>query len=58
MDTDKLLLYLAEKGAMRKEAELSTVQIATELGISQQSVSRKLMELEEEKLITRTASTR
>ena len=51
-----LLLHLARKGALAGQAELSTTQLAKETGLSQQSVSRKLIALEEEGLIERHAT--
>lgn len=49
----RILLYLAEKGAFAEPLEASTVKLARELKISQQSASRLLIELEEEGLIAR-----
>ena len=57
-ELNNLLIYLAEKGALYKEIELSTIQIAEKIKSTQQTISRKLMELEKENLIERNASTR
>lgn len=57
-ESSNLLMYLAESGAAYKEIELSTIQIAKGINSTQQTVSRKLMELEKNNLIERTASTR
>ncbi len=48
-----LLLFFADFGLYQK-CRVSTIEIALRLGVSQQTVSRKLMELEKEKLISRT----
>jgi len=48
------LLKLAELGAHRRTAKISTEFLARKLGISQQSASRRLIELEREGLIERT----
>ncbi|MDO8480545.1 MAG: DUF120 domain-containing protein [Nanoarchaeota archaeon] len=52
----KLLLHLAKKGALSGQVEFSTTRLAKETGLSQQSVSRKLIALEENKLIERQAT--
>jgi riboflavin kinase len=49
-------LYLAEQGALYKQVELSTTKVAKELGLSQQTISRKLIDLEDERLIERASS--
>ncbi len=54
MDDLKMLVSLARKG--RGVLKTSTGELAAELGISQQSTSRKLQELEAEGLIERNAS--
>jgi len=54
----RILLYLAEKGAVVEGVKTSTAALAGELGISQQSVSRLLMELAREGLIEREISGR
>ncbi|MEM0329551.1 MAG: DUF120 domain-containing protein [Nitrososphaerota archaeon] len=54
----RILLYLAEKGAVVEGVKTSTAALARELGISQQSVSRLLMELAREGLIEREISGR
>lgn len=51
-----LLLYLAEKTELFSELETSTKSIAKELGASQQSISRLLIELEKENKISRFSS--
>ena len=55
MDNDCVLLAIAGHGNI---LETSTVRLAAELEISQQSVSRKLIVLENEGMITREASPR
>ena len=55
---DELLIYLAKSGAMYKEIELSTIKISKDIKKSQQTISRRLIDLEEHNLIERTASTR
>jgi len=57
-DSEQLLIYLAEKGALKKEIELSTIKISKEFKSSQQTVSRKLVELEKNGMIHRIPSTR
>ena len=57
-DSNSLLIYIGEKGALYKEIELSTIQISKDTSVSQQTVSRKLIELEKEGLLKRIASTR
>jgi len=54
----RILLYLAEKGAVVEGVKTSTAALARELGISQQSVSRLLMELAREGLIEKESSGR
>jgi len=49
----RILLYLAERGAFAEPLETSTVRLAKELKISQQSASRLLIELEEDGFIAR-----
>jgi len=49
----RILLYLAERGAFAEPLETSTVRLAKELEISQQSASRLLIELEEDGLVLR-----
>ncbi len=53
-DTAAMLLYLAKRSEGNKEIDLSTLSIAQEVGLSQQSVSRKLKGCEDEGLIART----
>jgi riboflavin kinase len=48
------LLKLAEMGAHRRTAKISTEYLAGKLGISQQTASRHLIELERKKWIQRT----
>jgi len=55
MDDDNILLAIACKGFSR---QTSTIKLSEELGLSQQSVSRKLIEMEKSGLITREASPR
>lgn len=47
------LIALAKKGCFDEYVRISSVAIAKELGISQQTASRKIRELEEEGYITR-----
>lgn len=47
LDDFFLLLFLARKGALSKSLKTSTLALAGELFVSQQSVSRKLRELKE-----------
>ncbi len=54
----RILIYLAEHNALIKFLPLSTVKLADELGISQQTASRLLIELEKEGLIERSGSGR
>ncbi len=49
----RILVYLAERGGIAESVELSTVKLGRDLGISQQSASRLLIELESEGLIER-----
>jgi len=51
-----LLLYIAKKEGLFGQLKSSTLSISKELGISQQSISRKLREMEDKGLITRLAS--
>ena len=55
MDHDNILLELASKGFSQ---ETSTIKLSSEIGLSQQSVSRKLIEMERAGLIGRQASPR
>lgn len=48
------LLKLAEMGAHRRTAKISTEYLAEKMGISQQTASRHLIELEHKRWITRT----
>jgi riboflavin kinase len=48
------LLKLAEMGAHRRTAKISTEYLAEKMGISQQTASRHLIELERERWIKRT----
>ncbi|MBI2546371.1 CTP-dependent riboflavin kinase [Candidatus Woesearchaeota archaeon] len=57
MDNSTVLLELA-KLAKNRSIDSSTLSLSRKLGISQQSVSRKLMELESQKLIKRQVSQR
>jgi riboflavin kinase len=50
----RTLLKLAEMGAHRRTAKISTEYLARKLGISQQTASRHLIELERKKWIQRT----
>src|SRR5512139_2120517 len=50
------MLKLAEMGAFKRTAKISTEYLAERLGISQQSASRRLIELEREKWIKKTTT--
>ena len=50
----KVMVYLASHGAVTKGVELSTLKLAEELGVSQQTISRVLIDLELKGLIERT----
>lgn len=52
----KLLLYIAKKEGLFGSLKSSTLRISKEIGISQQTISRKLREMENNGLITRLAS--
>lgn len=48
-----LLIYFAKHGGLRKPVTITTSDLGTHLGVSQQTVSRKLIKMEEENLIVR-----
>ena len=52
----ELLLYIAKKEGLFGSLKSSTLSISKEMGISQQTISRKLKEMENKGLITRSAS--
>ena len=52
----EMLMYIAKKAGVFKALETSTIQIAKELKTSQQTVSRKLRDMENLALIKRTAT--
>lgn len=52
----ELLLHIAKKGGLFGSLKSSTLKISKELSISQQSISRKLREMENKGLIQRLAS--
>lgn len=52
----ELLLYIAKKEGLFGSLRSSTLRISKEIGISQQTISRKLKEMENKGLITRSAS--
>ena len=52
----EMLMYIAKKAGVFKALETSTIQIAKELKTSQQTVSRKLRDMEKLGLIKRTAT--
>lgn len=54
----RIILHLAERGALVGGVGISTVKLAGELGISQQTISRLLIELEREGLVERRISGR
>ena len=58
MNNLDLIFYLAKKGAAYRQINLSTIKISLETKISQQSISRKLRELEKKGFINRNASPR
>lgn len=55
-DNISLAVLLAEKGAIDAKISTSTSSLASETGLSQQSISRKLRELHSEGIIHRQAS--
>ncbi|MDO8627316.1 MAG: DUF120 domain-containing protein [Candidatus Diapherotrites archaeon] len=54
----ELLIKIADKNSLYGKAFISTSQLAKKLDLSQQSVSRKLIELENSGLITRKPGTK
>lgn len=52
----ELLLYIAKKEGLFASLQSSTLKISKELGNSQQTISRKLREMENKGLITRSTS--
>ena len=52
----ELLLYIAKKEGLFGSLKSSTLKISKELSISQQSISRKLREMENKSLIKRLTS--
>ena len=52
----ELLVYIAKKEGLFGSLESSTLKISKEIGNSQQTISRKLREMEKKGLITRLAS--
>ena len=56
--TDKMLLFIAQKSGLYRKFQTSTVRLSKSLNISQQTVSRKLILLEKDGLISRTTSPR
>jgi riboflavin kinase len=52
----ELLLYIARKGGLFGSLGSSTLKISREVGISQQSISRKLREMENKGLVKRLVS--
>lgn len=55
MDYD-IIFYLAKKGALFRDVRTSTVKIAESIGSSQQTISRKLRNLERAGYLVRTVS--
>ncbi len=53
----ELLVHIAKKGGFFGKFETSTIKLAKKFGLSQQSISRKLREMEQSGLIRRLAST-
>ena len=58
LSTTDLLIYLARKVPLYKETELSTTLIAKDTNSSQQTISRKLIELQELEFINRSPTNR
>ncbi len=54
----ELLMYIAKRGGLFGDLKSSTTKISKEIGISQQTVSRKLREMEKEGFIKRKVSPR
>jgi riboflavin kinase len=52
----EMLMYISKKAGVFKALETSTIQVAKELKTSQQTVSRKLRDMEKLGLIKRTAT--
>ena len=52
----ELLIYIAKKEGLFGSLKSSTLKISKDLNISQQTISRKLREMENKELITRLAS--
>jgi len=52
----ELLLYISKKGGLFGSLETSTLKLSKELNISQQTISRKLREMETKQLIKRAVS--
>src|SRR3989344_8590538 len=52
----ELLLYIAKKEGLFGSLKISTLKMSKELNIPQQTISRKLREMEDIALIKRTAS--
>ncbi|MFH2028313.1 MAG: DUF120 domain-containing protein [Nanoarchaeota archaeon] len=52
----ELLIYIGKKGGLFADIQNSTLQIAKELNISQQTISRKLREMEDKGLLKRLAT--
>ena len=48
-----ILLYFAKYGGLRKPVTITTSDLGIHLGVSQQTISRKLIKMEEENLIVR-----
>ncbi|MFA6049304.1 MAG: DUF120 domain-containing protein [Candidatus Micrarchaeia archaeon] len=52
----ELLVLLAQKGGLKHSVEATTLSLAKELGVSQQTASRWMLELGRERKISRTQS--
>ncbi len=50
----ELLLCLAQKGALKHSVAETTISLSRELGVPQQTISRKLSELERERKVLKT----
>ncbi len=55
---DQVLISLAKKKAIYEEIEISTIELSKELRSTQQTISRKLMRLEDESLLLRQPTTK
>jgi len=56
MDNELLLYYIVKNSGLFGKLKTSTTKISNELGVSQQTISRKLRELQKNRIITRNVS--